>query len=334
MIPGSAVQIVLHFLLFKIHFLKRYMLRIVLLLSGCMLLLFQQYILPVNNNIQFIIFLSGILLLGVPHGAADVLVATQNATSNKKSFSKFRFLAVYISRLFAFAAILWFFPLAGNLLFILLAAYHFGETDLYQFKTNTLSGKAFVIFYGLLILSVILLHHFEEVKPLFQLFSAGKENAVFINWLDVNRYKVISVSGILFFITTFIYFLLNSNTGTNDKGQFLIRFAVILLILFNLPMLLGFTFYFVVWHSVLSLNNITTYLRKNNSHTQNSIKREIVLYSVLAIGGIALFGLTGFMFINSNAMAGYLFLGLAVLTAPHMQIMHEMYNSLRQIKPV
>ena len=309
------------------------MLRIVLLLSGCMLLLFQQYILPVNTSTQFIIFLSGIILLGVPHGAADFLVATQNSNNNKKSFSKFRFLAVYISRLFAFAAILWLFPLAGNLLFIFFAAYHFGETDLYQFKTNTLSGKAFVISYGLLILSVILLHHFEYVKPLFQLFNAGKENIVFTNWLDANRYNIISVSGILFFTATFIYFLRNSKTGTNDKGQFLIRFAIILFILFNLPMLLGFTFYFIVWHSVLSLNNIITYLRKNNSHTQNSITREIVLYSVLAIGGIALFGLTGFMFISSNAMVGYLFLGLAVLTAPHMQIMHDMYNSIRQIRP-
>jgi hypothetical protein len=98
-------------------------------------------------------------------------------------------------------------------------------------------------------------------------------------------------------------------------------------------MLLGFTFYFVVWHSVLSLNNITAYLRKNNLYTLNNIKKEIILYSVLAIGGIALFGLTGFMFINSRAMVGYLFLGLAVLTAPHMQIMHDMYTSLRQIKP-
>ncbi len=308
------------------------MLRIALLLAGCGLLLFQEYILPFSSSTQFIIFITGILIIGVPHGAADLLVATQNANSNKKSFSKFRFLAVYVSRLFAFAGILWFFPLAGNLLFILFAAYHFGETDLYQFKTNTLTGKAFVIFYGVLILSVILLHHFEEVKPLFQMFSAGRENEVFINWLDANRYNVISVSGILFFTATFIYFLQNNHSDANDKGQFLIRFAVILFILFNLPMLLGFTFYFVVWHSVLSMNNIVTYLKRNNSHTQHSITRDIILYSVIAIAGIALFGFTGFMFMNSNAMVGYLFLGLAVLTAPHMQIMHDMYNSLRQIK--
>ena len=177
------------------------MLRIVLLLSGCVLLLFQQYILPFNDSTQSIIFLAGILLLGVPHGAADLLVASQNANSSKKSFSKFRFLAVYISRLFAFAAILWLFPLPGILLFILFAAYHFGETDLYQFKTNTLIGKLFVITYGLLILSVILLHHFDEVKPFFQLLIAGNRSTDFLNLLDANRYNIISVSGILFFTT-------------------------------------------------------------------------------------------------------------------------------------
>lgn len=305
------------------------MIQIVLLVTGCILLFFQQYIIPVNANAQFIIFLTGIILLGVPHGSADLLVASRTAGAEKKAFSKFRFLAVYISRLLLFAAILWFLPVAGNLLFILFAAYHFGETDLHQFKTNTLLGKLFVISYGLVILSVILLHHFEEVKPIYQLFKSGKENETLINWIGINRYYILSAAGVLFFTTTFVYFLRNGNSNVNEKGQFLIRFAVILFILFNLPMLLGFTFYFVVWHSVLSLSNIVLYLRNNNTYSRSIITKQILLYSVLAIAGIALFGLSGFMFISSNAIAGYIFLGLAVLTAPHMQIMHDMYNRIR-----
>jgi beta-carotene 15,15'-dioxygenase len=305
------------------------MVRILLLIFGCLLLIFQQYILPVAANTQFFIFLTGIVVLGVPHGAADLLVASQNANGGRKPFSKMRFLFIYLSRLFLFAAILWFFPLAGNLLFIFFAAYHFGETDLYQFKTNTLLGKLFVFSYGLVILSVILLHHFEEVKPLFQMFESGKENEAFINWIDANRYLILSVAGILFFTSTFIYFLKNAGSDKNENGQFLIRFAVILFILFNLPMLLGFTFYFVVWHSVLSLRNIISYLRNDKTVSANGITRQIILYSSLAIVGIVLFGLTGFMFSSSSAIMGYLFLGLAVLTAPHMQIMHDMYHRIR-----
>ena len=304
------------------------MLRIALLLSGCIILLLQQYVFTIDIKTQFIIFLSGILLLGVTHGAADLLVATRNADSSKKSFSKFKFLFIYVSRLLLFSATLWFFPLTGNLLFILFAAYHFGETDLHQFKTDTFLGKLFVISYGLVILSVILLHHFEEIIPLFQQFKSGKENEVFINFIDVNRTLLMSIAGIMFFTTTFVYFLRN-NSDNIEKGYFLIRFAVILFILYNLPMLLGFTFYFVVWHSVLSLKNIINYLRDNNSFSQYLIAKQIIIYSLLAMGGIGLFGLTGFMFINNNAVMGYLFLGLAVLTAPHMQIMHDMYHTIR-----
>ena len=90
------------------------------MITGCFLLLFQQYLVSINTSSQFIIFLIGILLLGVPHGAADLLVANRNADTGKKVFSRVRFLAIYISRLFLFAAILWFFPVIGIILFIFL----------------------------------------------------------------------------------------------------------------------------------------------------------------------------------------------------------------------
>lgn len=305
------------------------MIRIGLLVLGGILLLVQQYFLPITTSTQFIIFLTGIILVGVPHGAADLLVANRNAGNSKKQFSKIRFLLVYLSRLFLFALILLLFPVAGTLLFILFSAYHFGETDLYQFKTDTLLGKLFVVSYGLVILSVLLLNHFEEVKPIFQLFPSGKENEVLIVWIGVHRYTIMSLSGILFFTACFVYFLRNIDSSQAEKGQFLIRLCIILVILFNLPMLIGFTFYFVIWHSIISITNIISYLRKDNLYSKTLITKQIILYSALAIAGIGLFGLTGYMLVSSTAIAGYTFLGLAVLTAPHMQIMHDMYHSIR-----
>jgi Brp/Blh family beta-carotene 15,15'-monooxygenase len=304
--------------------------KIVLLLLGLILLLFQHFIVAIEPNTQYFIFIIGILLLGVPHGAADLLVAARNADLSEKIFSKQKFFIVYLGRLVLFAGVLFLFPVAGNLLFIFFAAYHFGETDLYQFKTHTLAGKIFVISYGLVILSVILLHHFDEVKPIYQLFESGKENQAIIEWISQNRYHILTANGSIFFIATFIYFFKNRHQDNSDTGQFLVRFACILFILFNLPMLLGFTFYFVVWHSLLSLDNIVSYLRKKNTVSYKTITKQILLYSTLAIAGIGIFGLTGFMFINENAVAGYIFLGLAVLTAPHMEIMYGMYGAIRQ----
>lgn len=304
--------------------------KIVLLILGFVLLFVQHYVAVIQPNTQYVIFIVGIILLGVPHGAADLLVAARNADLSDKIFSKQKFFIVYLGRLILFGCMLFWLPVAGNVLFIFFAAYHFGETDLYQFKTNTLTGKLFVLSYGMVILFVILLHHFDDVMPIYQLFRSGRENLAVINWISQNRYYFLSFSGILFFISAFIYFLKNRHADHSDTGQFLVRFALILFILFNLPMLLGFTFYFVVWHSLLSLDNIVIYLTKKNAVSYKVITKQISLYSFLAIAGIGIFGITGFMFINENAVAGYIFLGLAVLTAPHMEIMYEMYGVIRQ----
>jgi beta-carotene 15,15'-dioxygenase len=306
------------------------MLKNILLLLGCFLAGFHNLVTSLSLNVQFGFFLVGILTLGVPHGAADLLVGSQNAAATAKRFSKVKFLFTYVSVLLCFALVMYFFPLTGNLLFILFAAYHFGETDLYRFKTNTLLGKLFVIAYGLLILSVILMHHFEEVKPLLYYFKTANDYDILITWLDNNRYNIISGSGILFFATSFIYFLNNDAIEVSTTGNFLLHLAAILIILFFLPMLLGFSFYFVMWHSVLSLKNIIGYL-KNNALSQQHINKDIITYSILAIGGLSIIGFFGFAFLNMDSIVGYLFLGLAVLTAPHMQIMHDMYKQLRRM---
>lgn len=304
--------------------------RIILLFVGFTMLFVHQYIQQISVEGQFLAFATGILFLGIPHGAADLLVANQNANSEKKRFSMLFFFINYLGRLVGFGAILWFFPLIGNILFIFLAAYHFGETDLHRFKTDTLLGKFLVTSYGLVILSLILMPNFDEVRPILLLFKAGSDNLAFINWLDSHRIGLIFSAVFLFLVSAIVYFLKNKEIVFSENRYFSIQFLLILVILYNLPMMLGFTFYFVIWHSTLSLKNITSYLRNNSSfNTANRVIRQIVFYSLLAIGGILIFGFTGFMFINNNAIMAYSFLGLAVLTAPHMQVMHDMYHKIR-----
>jgi len=299
-----------------------------MLLAGVLLLVMQWWFYPVPNEVQFILFITGIILVGIPHGAVDLLVASKNAQRESRKFSNILFLTGYLFRLALFAAVLWFLPLAGNLLFIIFAAYHFGETDLHQFKTNTVGGKVFVFSYGLVILGVILLNHFEEVKPLYSQFESGRVYADFILFIDQYRYVILSFTGLFFFVSGFIYFSFNRD-GIQQEGLFLVRFAAIVLILFYLPLILGFTFYFVFWHSLLSLQNVIKYLRENSLHSMKFILKQLAIYSVLAMAGISLFGLTGSMFYSNEAMKVYVFLGLAVLTAPHMGVMHHMYKSMR-----
>ena len=304
------------------------MLRFILLSSGFILMILHQYLHPISAQTQFVIFFVGIILLGVPHGAADLLVAAQTGSEGGKPFSKLNFFSTYIGRLILFALLLWFFPLVGTFSFILFAAYHFGETDLYNFKTNTWPGRLLVCSYGLVILAVILISNVDEVKQLLLLSGRGLEQVDIIDWFKKHQNILLSLSLLLFFSTVFIYFLSGSGTGIMPD-KFLLQFAALIFILYNLPLVLGFSFYFVVWHSTLSLGNIIRYLRKGNKYSYFFILKQIGLFSIIAFAGIFLSGIAGFMFISNQAIMVYIFAGLAILTTPHMQIMYDMYNKLR-----
>ncbi|MCY7290572.1 MAG: hypothetical protein LH615_00155, partial [Ferruginibacter sp.] len=208
--------------------------RIILLIIGISLLLLEHFIHPFSAEVQFILFIAGIVLLGIPHGAADMLVATENA-ADKKSFSAKSFHINYVARLAVFALLFWLFPVATNLLFIGIAAFHFGETDLVLFSTTSMSGKFFVTSYGILILFVIILPHFETLKPLCALFTSGKKNEPFIAFIYNYRYYILILSAIIFFLITLWYMFTNA-VNFNELGKFFVEYTTLLFVLYLLPM--------------------------------------------------------------------------------------------------
>lgn len=309
------------------------MLRFLLLLSGALILAGQWIFPPISANGQFLIFLTGIFFLGIPHGAADLLVANKSAQSGEQKFSALHFFVFYISRLLIFGLLIYFLPAVGILLFLLFAAYHFGETDLHFFNTDSAIGKVLVCSYGLVILAVILLNNMEELQTLIQFSGFTMEKLPLLNWVAQHHNLVLSILLIFFFSCIFLYFILSKEAGVMSEN-FLLQFAVLVFLLFNLPLLVGFTFYFIVWHSVLSLHNIILYLKTDVSYSRGTVVKQMIFYSSLAFIGILIVGSLGFMFMSNQAIIIYIFMGLAVLTAPHMQIMHTMYAHIRTLRKI
>ena len=147
--------------------------------------------------------------------------------------------------------------------------------------------------------------------------------------LESKRSLLIALCMVVFLLTSVTYSRYHRIAFERTDLWYFLRFGMILIIIFYLPLIMGFSFYFILWHSVLSMNNIFQYLRRDNLIPFFSIVKQIALYSLLAIGGILLIGVAGIMFLNSQTLMGYVFMGLAVLTAPHMQVMHDMYNKIR-----
>jgi beta-carotene 15,15'-dioxygenase len=309
-------------------FKKNLSLPTLLLLAGFAVLFIHKFlVIPVQ--VQLVIFFAGILLLVLPHGAADVLVASTNASKSSKQFSFPRFLSVYLLKLSLFAVCFYVIPVIATIVFVLLAAFHFGETDLFYIKTETFTGRLFVLLYGTMILVLILLIHLEDVIPLLQMIDKSWKDNFLLKFADVNRIALIFSSLFLFFIAAFIYFL-NHPESIRSNGGFLIHLLFLFILLYELPFIVGFSFYFIGWHSVLSLHKIRLYLLKTGEFSNRDFFRQIIIYTVPAILGILIAASMGFVLLDANALITAVILGLAVLTAPHMEVMHEMYAALRR----
>jgi len=167
----------------------------VLLSIGLFLVLWNSFIMPISEPIQWILFAITILLAGIPHGALDHIVAKQNSTLQKLPFSSVHFYLTYVSRMALFGICWYFFPSFALLLFIVLSAFHFGETDLpLPVSIHKRSAILLQTNYGLLIVLVLLLTHSHEVLSIITIIE--KENTVLLSMI-VNPFN----STIIIFIT-------------------------------------------------------------------------------------------------------------------------------------
>lgn len=304
----------------------------VLLSIGVLLVVWNNYILPIPATLQWIIFAITILIAGVPHGALDHIVAKQNSMLQKKPFSSTQFYLTYLSRMALFGICWLFFPSFSLLIFILLSAFHFGETDLLlptSLKKN-LAATAQTI-YGLLIVLLLLLTHTQEVLPILSIIK--KQNADILSIVFETRNSIFIILITLFIlIVTFIWLHRIQALPYKWYMDIIIRTSIILAIIICLPLPLAFAFYFGGWHSLHSLETIRKYLSDSGSETISftALLKKCVPYSIIAFLGIGILIIMATYLKTESVFLFFFFVGIAILTAPHLEVMSDMYNHLRK----
>ena len=231
----------------------------ILLILGVLLLITHYYIFPIDPKVQMVILLTLVILVGVPHGALDFLVDEQTKVALQQNFSIKKFVILYLFRLFSFALI-WIFPWVAFSIFMVFSIYHFGETDMAGLlKTKKKSGILYVA-YGAFILGVLLLVHLPQIKDTLPVIKNFVENSDLYLLLEANRYLIIMALGFIF-IVAIVYQKSIDNIEVSLPQ--LVRLIVLLAIITLLPLLMAFTFYFALWHSILSVRNIFSYFKIN-----------------------------------------------------------------------
>jgi Brp/Blh family beta-carotene 15,15'-monooxygenase len=301
------------------------LLRNLILLAGILLMLLDANFYAFSEQLQLKVFIIGIIFFGIPHGGADRLIASKNFSYKNGDFSKQRFNLVYLGNLALFSLLLFCFPVLGFVTFVFLSAYHFGESDLQALDVQTISGKITSFNYGLLILGLIFLPEFQQIQVGIGSLSSDTRILALLDCIKENNLTILAVIFVGFVFNSLVYFSFNKTIFRKSHVP-LLQNIVLIPILYKLPPLLSFSFYFLLWHSVLSLRNILTYLLKDGTVQTGTIFKEIIKNSGIATVGIAVFGLAGYLYSGNNNLIIYAVLGLAVLTASHIQIMHQMYD--------
>ena len=251
-----------------------------------------------------------ILILGISHGALDNIKGKKLLRFfGFKSIISFYFIYIFIS---IFIIVLWLiFPNAVLLLFLVVAAYHFGKEDtVFIFKKNFLLSEILLFLKGSSVIIAPLLFQRDKTNEVFEILNFNIFDTPFLN--DQVLFILLSLS--------FLSSLYISNKKNNNlKAIMILDFSSLIVLNFFLTPILAFTVYFCFLHSIR--HSITLIFELDKSFKlglKKFVNKAIPL--TLVTGIIFLFAI---YFLNNfynldEAIFKVIFIGLASLTFPHI----------------
>lgn len=301
-------------------FLMQQSLRIILLLLGIIASLLSNVFL-IAEKTQLALMIFTFILLGVPHGSLDIYIeeGLDKNKDNRKVFIR------YVLQAVAYILIWYWVPPMALLLFILITAFHFGEIDWIGHSTTRVQ-KTIYFFLGLCWIIFLLSLH---VSTALAIFASITRNQItpeyFLKWANF-LYPSTIVGMIL------IYgFLYHKRSTYFLWPQYWWIAALQQVLLFTLAyftsLWIFFAFYFGIWHSILSLDKIRAHLELNKSiNSWIFLLKKALPFSVMAWIGILYFIFSTVKSTDTTGMLSLVFIGLAVLTVPHLQVFTKLKN--------
>ena len=269
-----------------------------------------------NLNISPLICLLLILTIGVSHGSLDHVKGKKlfNILNIKKiSIFYFSYVLIAIS-----VIIIWLIiPSISLVIFLLVAAFHFGKEDT-QFLINENSYFNQLLFFlkGLLIILAPMFFHFNETIAIFKFLLV--DNEIFystLEFIEVN--KILPIAIILSSLSSICLFLRKFEI---KKFIVFLDYFSILVLNYYLTPLVAFTVYFCFLHSIR--HSITLIYEIDKNDFKNGLKvfgQKALPLTILT----AIFCLIGLYLLKNNydfnsSILKIIFIGLASLTFPHI----------------
>jgi Brp/Blh family beta-carotene 15,15'-monooxygenase len=293
------------------------------ILAGTLLVSYEHWIGPLSITAQLVFCGSLLLVVGIPHGALDHLIEQERSSQQAKPFSLARFLAKYIVMIVLYGLAWLFFPVLSLLVFLLISAWHFGETDLEHVPDDIYWSLTRLIAGGF-VLGFILLAHATEVTPILARIVQDDQQTMTL-WAEA-----VSSSGALLrgwaTLSIILTILSLGHRSTLINSWRLVRLATVLLLTYSLPLLPAFMLYFGGWHSLSSFGLIQSYLQRSANPAQSVWKlwRQSIPFTALAFGFLLAGAGIWTSYMPHFDPLPYLFILLSTITLPHIQVMRQL----------
>lgn len=265
-----------------------------------------------------------VAILGVPHGGLDHWTGRRLLQVHFGSAWWMMFFPVYLLVCMAVVALWFAVPSAAVVGFFLLSAWHFGREEQHLDRLNAREEKPSrwvaelsAISRGGLIIWIPSLARPHEMESLLGMIVPGSDSSI--------AEQIVSLTGwiaTLLCPVAFLFFCLELREHGREIETW-VPLATAAFACFT-PILVSFTAYFCLWHSLLGLSR----LQVQEGLPGLRFLISILPLSLLAVAGVIAFGFflqpsVGIASIPSiPASLQTLFIGLSAIAVPHM-LLHE-----------
>lgn len=268
---------------------------------------------------EFQIIGSALLLLGIgiPHGTLDHLI-----TFKKKDTNKIKFYLYYLGSIILYILVWVLSPIIGLISFLLVSAFHFGETQLHVFFNQKRKlQKVIYLNWGLSILFTLIYYNIPELSEMTVSFQ---DTEVFLGLYEHQIVKPIFLLTNVLSILSFSYMFFKGYLAYQKLLSELFFMAIIHLTAFLFPFVICFTLYFIVLHSLPSIVHQFSFFKKlKQNFGLFELIKLMAPYSILSITmSFLLIGLSYYNIIPVSIPLVSLVV-ISVITLPHAMVMYN-----------
>ncbi len=292
--------------------------RIDLLLLFISLTLLLLGLMPTTLEYSGTFFIIVLFVVGIPHGSLDHLIHAKNTNTQPGNIS---FYTRYLSLFFLVGLSWFFFPSITFIIFLLLSAYHFGQSQLYNIQANKFIEISYQLSWGVMLLASIIYFNLAECMTIFS--SMEWLNT---SWISVNLLVWSTLASSIIFIGLHSYFFIRSKI---TLAQYLFE-GIVLLILISMAFwtsaVFTFTVYFGLWHSLRSLILEYETIKTTPAYNWKAFIKDVIPFSVLGLFFLFIAYWTSMNFNLGISFYMIFIIIISTLTVPHLLVMYKLYT--------